>query len=109
MDRRPDPETLAALSGLLSSLTSRLGPVRVILFGSRALGTHLKASDYDLILVSEKFRGMSFRDRIIEATREWDGDYRLDVLCYSPGELEDRRGRIGVVAEALRHGIEISP
>jgi hypothetical protein len=96
------------LKELLVSLERRFSPLTAILFGSRARGTHLKTSDFDLLLVSEKFRGMSFRERLLEASRDWDGDFRLDVLCYSPEELELKRQQVGVVAEALRHGIELA-
>jgi predicted nucleotidyltransferase len=107
MDRQPDPETLTALEPHLARLRQRFGPLRAILFGSRARGDHLRASDFDLILISEAFRGMSFRDRIIAAATDWEGEFRLDVLCYTPEEFERKASQIGVVAAAARQGLEL--
>lgn len=36
----------------------------IILFGSRAKGNALKESDYDLCVISEKFKGMDIRKRL---------------------------------------------
>ncbi|MBI3893866.1 MAG: nucleotidyltransferase domain-containing protein [Candidatus Wallbacteria bacterium] len=107
MARRPDPETHAELKDFLDALGRRFKPLRAVLFGSRARGTHLRSSDFDLLLISEAFVGVPFRDRIKDASLDWDGEWRLDVLCYSPEELERKRAQIGVVAEALVHGIEL--
>ncbi len=80
---------------------------RMILFGSRARGDHLKTSDIDLIVVSEDFRGMHFLERIRRIARLWDGELPLEVLPYTPEELEKKSKEIGIVAVALREGIEI--
>lgn len=109
MDRGPDLETLVELKPFLAGLRKRFGPLRAVLFGSRARAAHLVTSDFDLLLVSDRFRGLSFRDRILETTREWDGPYRLDVLCYTADELALKQTHAGVVAEALRHGVELDP
>ncbi|MBI4868895.1 MAG: nucleotidyltransferase domain-containing protein [Candidatus Wallbacteria bacterium] len=107
MDRIPSESAFAELRAYIEAVRKRFGPLRAVLFGSRARGTNLVSSDYDVLLVSERFRGMPFRERLVEASRDWDGDYRLDVLCYTADELERKRGEIGIVAEALRQGMEI--
>ncbi len=71
------------------------------LFGSRARGDHLEGSDWDVMLIAPDFAAMPFPQRgtyILEnsALR------RVDLLCYTPGEIKERAGEIGIVAEALQ-------
>ena len=80
---------------------------RMILFGSRARGDHLRTSDIDLIVISEDFRGMHFLERIRRIARLWDGDLRLEVLPYTPEELERKAREISIVSAALKEGVEI--
>ena len=90
--------------------TLRQSPYRIeraIIFGSRARGDHLEESDLDLILVSGDFEGVFFTDRSSQVHRYWDGYLGLEVLCYTPGEFEKKRRRIGLVQDALREGIEV--
>ena len=80
---------------------------RAILFGSRARGDWLKESDWDLLLVSPDFAGLSFQERIKRALDSWKGPMDLEVLCYTPEELSRKSRQIGIVQTALREGIEI--
>jgi hypothetical protein len=81
----------------------RLLPLKLegaYLFGSRARGDHLEGSDWDVMLIAPDFADMPFPQRgtyILEnsALR------RVDLLCYTPGEIKERAGEIGIVTEAL--------
>ncbi len=83
---------------------------KVILFGSRARGEHLRTSDYDLIVVSDRFRGMRFSERATLITKLL---YRnglilpLDLLCYTEEEFERKRRELGTVRTAVSEGIEL--
>jgi len=55
------------IRGFVRKVKERFGPAVIILFGSRARGEELKHSDYDLIVVSRKFEGMPFLERLFEA------------------------------------------
>ncbi len=71
------------------------------LFGSRARGDHLEGSDWDLLLIAPDFATMPFPQRgtyILENSTL----RRVDLLCYTPGEIKKRAGEIGIVAEALQ-------
>ena len=80
---------------------------RAILFGSRARGDWLKESDWDLLLVSEDFVGLSFRERSKCVLDFWLNSETLEVLCYTPEEFLRKRKQIGIVQTAAQEGIEL--
>jgi len=80
---------------------------KVILFGSYATGTAGKDSDIDLILVSKKFTGKKFHQRLKGMWLKWTLDMPVDFVPYTPGEFKKAAGEAGIVSEALREGIEI--
>ncbi len=90
-------------------LSRRYRVERLILFGSRARGDHLLASDVDLIIVSPDFAGVPFLRRVRDVVALWESDLDLEVLPYTPEEFERKKGEIGIVAIAAREGVEIEP
>ena len=80
---------------------------KMIFFGSRAQGHESKYSDVDLIIVSDGFRKKRFFERPFKLYADWDLDYPVDFLCYTPEEFEVEKRMITIVKEALRKGIEI--
>lgn len=93
-------EFLAAVEQLFS-------PEKILLFGSRARGDQLRDSDYDIIVVSDRFEGCHFLDRLAALYELWDYDYDLDILAYTPEEFELKKDELGIVGEAARQGIEV--
>lgn len=85
----------------------KFGPEKIILFGSRVRGDWLKHSDYDFIIVSRKFEGTDFIGRAASVLRECEPEFGIDVLCYTPQEFEKKAGQITIVADALKHSIEL--
>lgn len=81
--------------------------MKVILFGSRARGDWLKESDYDFVIVAERFEGVPFVRRPVDLYRYWQGRPGAELLCYTPEEFERKRREIGIVREAVREGIEL--
>ena len=53
--------------GIRGFVKERFGPAVIILFGSRERGEELKHGGYDLMVVSRKFEGMPFLERLFEA------------------------------------------
>jgi len=77
---------------------------KIILFGSRARGDHLKDSDYDLIVVSSKFEGVSFTKRMVMLTKkiyEQGARGSFELLCYTPEEFKRKKKELGTVSSAL--------
>lgn len=79
----------------------------MVLFGSRATGKTRKWSDVDLLIVSDKFRRLTFRKRATKMYDYWDLDYPVDFLCYTPEEFRRLRRQRTLVADAVKHGVEI--
>lgn len=83
---------------------------KVIIFGSRVRGDYLMDSDLDLIVVSKDFEGVRFTDRIGEVSRYldlWQGEYPIEILCYTPSEFGRKKNQIGMVKDAVEYGIII--
>ena len=78
-----------------------------VLFGSRASKGGGEGGDFDFLVVSRDFTNVPWHRRAARIYLQWEEDFPLDVLCYTPSEMRKRAGRICVVAEALKHGIAI--
>ena len=80
---------------------------RVILFGARAYGRPGRWSDFDLIIVSPRFRKLNFIKRGAKMYDYWKMDYPVDFICYTPEEFNKLKKQITIVKEAVEKGIEI--
>jgi predicted nucleotidyltransferase len=82
------------------------GATHVVLFGSRATGRAQRGSDVDLLVVMPCPPGESFPARLARVASEIRPRIALDLLVYTPQELERMRHR-PFIAEALRQGTEL--
>jgi predicted nucleotidyltransferase len=104
MDRSSDPIVARLESELLPRFKQAYKPQLVLLFGSRARGDALEGSDVDLLVVSERFRGVPFLERGARVLVDLDAPFAVDVLCYTPEEFEGKRRELGVVSAAVEEG-----
>lgn len=93
----------------LERVVRSLRPERVVLFGSRARGTHRPTSDYDLLIVAERFRSVPWVERAHLAIRRWDLPVDLEPICLTPEEYRKRSKEVSTVGEAAREGVVIFP
>ncbi|MGQ0797296.1 MAG: nucleotidyltransferase domain-containing protein [Methanobacteriota archaeon] len=84
-------------------------PERVILYGSRARGTHRPTSDYDLLIVTTRFRGVPWVQRAALAIRLWDLPVDFEPICLTPEEFRRRSKEISIVGVAAREGVVVFP
>ncbi|PAV05432.1 nucleotidyltransferase domain-containing protein [Methanobacterium bryantii] len=98
-------EGIRELNDFLYNLKKNFSPNLILLFGSRARNEYLKESDYDFIIVSEKFEGVHFLKRIEQVLLFWTINQDVDILPYTPEEFEKKKQEIGIVKEALSEGI----
>ncbi|PIU21075.1 MAG: hypothetical protein COT15_04240 [Candidatus Diapherotrites archaeon CG08_land_8_20_14_0_20_34_12] len=102
-----DKETAEISKNFAEKLKKGIKPEKILLFGSRARGDNFKTSDFDFIIVSEKFKDVHFLDRMSGIYKYWDNDYLIEPLCYTSEEFEMKKKQIGIVKKAVEEGIEI--
>jgi len=102
MDQRAVP-----IKDFLTKVTKRFDPELTVLFGSRARGDELKKSDFDILVVSQKFEGVHFLERIFVLYQLWNYDYDLDILGYTPEEFRRKEKEIGLVKQAINEGVKV--
>lgn len=84
-------------------------PCKLILFGSRAKGLAKKDSDYDIIIISSRFKNIEFSDRVMKIFKLKQGlGLPMDIICLTPGEFNERKKGLNIIAEASKEGVVIS-
>jgi len=101
-EKLPD-EVERAVGRLTSRLTARYPDARAYLFGSYANGTWLEDSDLDILIVSERFRGQSFAERVAKVRRLLPSDASFEILAYTVEEFERAKTRSVVIQDASRY------
>ena len=109
MARKKNKQVDKILENWIKKVTGKFKPDCIILFGSRARGDAWLQSDYDLIVVSNKFRGMDWLKRIDELFKLWIEPVEVDILPYTPEEFEEKSHHRGIVQEAAEDGSIIYP
>lgn len=100
-------EGIGEIKEFVEKIREKIDDLEAILFGSRARGDHLRNSDFDLILISDKFKGMHFLERIRFVYEFWEKDKHLDVFCYTKEEFEKKKREIGTIKKAVEEGIRL--
>jgi len=80
---------------------------KMILFGSRAHGNPHRWSDFDVMVVSKKFRNVDSLKRSLGFHEYWDLNYPVDFVCYTPKEFNKLKKMITIVRDAVKEGVEI--
>ncbi len=99
MDPREDK-----IKRFIERVKKKFTPEKIILFGSRARGDHLKDSDYDIMIISKAFEDLNFRERIIEVYKMVEEPLNVEVICISPEEFKTRKNELSIVGVAAREG-----
>ena len=98
---------LKFLTSFKKSISKEIPLHSMYLFGSRAKGNPKRWSDFDILLVSGKFKKMPSYERQIGFHKHWTMDYPVDFLCYTPEEFNRLKKQVTIVREAVKEGIEI--
>ena len=70
-----------------------------------------RGAEYVVVLVSEFFDGVPWLERVYHAGALWDASEMgaaADMHCYTPAELERKRGTLRAVREAVDEGVALS-
>jgi len=81
------------------------GKFTLILFGSRAVNRHHIWSDFDLLLILEKFDEDNLFRRINKLVNELKPNFPINLIPLTPDEFKEsyRHGSV-IIKEALRNG-----
>jgi predicted nucleotidyltransferase len=102
------PESVAAvLEEFVRRVRELLGEAEVYLFGSYARGDWLVDSDIDIIVVSDKFRGMELGERYVMVRSLLPTTVSVDLLLYTREEFERARRRSIIVGDAEEYWIKL--
>jgi predicted nucleotidyltransferase len=105
--RITDPIVRKFEARFLPRLRRRYRPELVVAFGSRARGEGFAESDLDRLVVSERFRRISFLERAAMLLADLDLPFAADLLCYTPEEFARKRCEHGIVSLALEEGLRL--
>ncbi len=106
MDKRK-AGIIKELKKFKDKISQKYNPEKIIFFGSRASGKPHRDSDIDLIVVSKSFKDLSVLKRCPDLYLEWNLDYPVDFLCYTPEEFNKLKNQVTIVSEAIKNGVEI--
>ncbi|MBI4441997.1 MAG: nucleotidyltransferase domain-containing protein [Acidobacteria bacterium] len=102
-----DKATAKIAARFAARIKKAYSPEKIILFGSRARGDNFTTSDFDFIVVSEKFRETPFLERPSELYDFWDEAVDIEAICYTPQEFARKIKQHGIVRVAVREGVEL--
>ncbi|WP_202320528.1 nucleotidyltransferase domain-containing protein [Archaeoglobus neptunius] len=95
---------LSTVESFLKRINKKYRIKKAVIFGSSVREDFKKDSDIDLIIVSDIFEGLSPLKRPVNLYLEWDLEYPVDFICFTPEEFERLSRRPSLVREALKEG-----
>ncbi len=102
-----DQETARIAKNFAKKIWKEDSSAKIILFGSRARGDNFKKSDFDFLIISNKFKSKPFIFRASPFYDYWNQPFDIESLCYTPVEFNRKKKQIGIVQQAVKEGIEI--
>ena len=69
-----------------------------------------RGAEYVVVLVSDRFDGVPWLERVYQAGSLWDAGEMgaaADVHCYTPVELERKRAALPIVGRTVQDGLPI--
>ena len=82
------------LDHITTTIVARFDPRRVVLFGSRVRGEADDDSDYDIFVEMDSDKGRAQRSADVDLSL-YPRSFSLDVVVYTPDEVQAFRGRAG--------------
>ncbi len=100
-------KNLNAVKAYKKKLQGEIDVAKVIFFGSRTRNDYHDNSDFDLVIVSDDFHGAPWYKRAANLYLMWEEDDPLELLCYTPEELDRKKNQPGIISEAVNKGVEV--
>lgn len=80
---------------------------KIYLFGSRARDDWLKDSDYDVIIVSDKYKDKKILERSSAFYDFWDNNEDLELIAYTYDEFSRMKRKSSILIDAQKYWIEV--
>jgi predicted nucleotidyltransferase len=91
----------------IRAIKEKFSPQVILLFGSRSRDDALRESDYDVLIVSDRFEGVPFTDRLTPIHRLWTLFEGLDCLVLTPAEYARAREGISLIRLIAEEGVPV--
>lgn len=104
------------LSRYIERVSDRWPLQRALLGGARVDDVHgagaqrERGAEYVLVLISDRFDGTPWLERVYQAASLWDAaemEAPADVHCYTPVEFERKRVSLPLVQRVVSAGIDL--
>lgn len=102
-----DKKALEHLKPFLIRIKKKFPKAKILLFGSRARDDFRKDSDYDLLVVSPKFKSQRFVDRMVDIYNLQEEELNVEVICLTPKEFQERSKGPTMIAEIREQAVEL--
>ncbi len=101
-EKKIEREFRKALNKIISKLNEE---VTIILFGSRATGNHMIGSDFDILVISDKFTDMNIFDRLNMLLKDLPLTLKIQIIPLTTKEYKKAlKDKSIIVSEALEKG-----
>ena len=100
-----DQKIPVQLKKFIEKSRKALDPQKIILFGSRVRTDYLIESDYDIVIVADRFQEWDYHDRIVNTLKLMKPTFPVDLICVTPKEFNARKKQISIIQEAVREGV----
>ncbi len=104
-------QTDQLLPKIVEAIKCELNPIRLFLYGSRAIATAKPDSDYDFVAVVPEFDSKNQYDVMSKiSSKLWSElDVEVQVWVYSQTQFDDWKDEFSSIPEtALNTGVEVS-
>ena len=105
MDKRKDSERL---KDFIKKIEKGFSPCKILLFGSRARNEEWENSDYDIVIISDKFEGVHWLNRISSIVKYWNLYSNIDILPYTFEEFENKLKESSFVRNLAKESVELT-
>lgn len=105
--RQADKKQAEGIDWLLKKIKKAYPDAKTILFGSRARGDNLESSDYDILVLSDAFKDISYRKRIADIYEFVDKPVDVEMICLTHSEFRKRKKELSIIGTIAKEGVAV--
>jgi uncharacterized protein len=106
--RNRDPWIEKFLEKVLPVPKREVDPEAVLIFGSRMEGRASEHSDINVVVLSDKFRGVPFLKRMPMLHGLARFEKHVDYLCYTVEEFANLKDKSVILRDAAERGVRVA-